>query len=265
MHVKYMLAVLILLPAILWVPIPSYKPIVVFAGSAVKPALEEAAYTFEQQHDVQVELHFGGSGGMLSRMKLSNKGDIYIAGSPDFMEKAIEDGVVENHTTIITYLIPAIIVRKDSNITSLSELASEDVRVGIADPYSVAIGRYAAEILNQSGFDINITSKFESASKTTSALMLGSVDAIINWRVTAGWNHKLKAIPLRREEIPRISYVSASIAEKSRNKEMAEEFLMFLTSQEGRAIFEKHGYITDKHRALTLSNTSALIGGTPVW
>jgi len=72
----------------------SEKSITVFAGSASKPALEEAAATFEQQTGIKVYLNFGGSGTMLSQLKIAGEGDLYIPGSPDYMQKAENEGII---------------------------------------------------------------------------------------------------------------------------------------------------------------------------
>ena len=98
------------------------KTIMAFCGSASKPAMEEAAKTFEEKTGIKVELTFGGSGTMLSQMKLSKQGDLYIPGSPDYMAKAKRDGVVYPDTVKnIAYLVPAIDVQEGNpkNIQSL--------------------------------------------------------------------------------------------------------------------------------------------------
>ena len=59
-----------------------------FVGTASKPPTEAAAAAFEQRTGAKLELHFGGSGKMLSDMKLAERGDVYFPGSSDYMEKA---------------------------------------------------------------------------------------------------------------------------------------------------------------------------------
>ena len=67
------------------------KTIVAFCGAASKPAIEEAAELFEEQTGIRVEIQFSSSGRMLSQMKISHHGDLYIPGSPDYIEKAKKD------------------------------------------------------------------------------------------------------------------------------------------------------------------------------
>ena len=88
------------------------RTITAFCGSASKPAMEEAASQFEQETGIRVDLHFSGSGTMLSQMKMARRGDLYIPGSPDYMSKAIREGVVDPESVaIIAYLVIAIDVQ----------------------------------------------------------------------------------------------------------------------------------------------------------
>lgn len=72
-------------------------------------------------------------------------------------------------------------------------------------------------------------------------------------------------MPIKPEYTPRVSVVTAAIGANSRNRESARAFIDFLTSRQGAAIFEKHGYIIHRARALEASNKSAVVGGEPVF
>ena len=226
--------------------------ITVFVGSASKPAIEEAARTFELNTGIKVYLNFSGSGTMLSQMKLSNSGDLYIPGSPDYMVVAERDGIVDaDSVRIISYLIPAILVQKENpkNIKTLADLARPGIKIGIANPESVSIGSYAYEILeyNNQLHDVggNIITYGESFSKITSLLALKSVDAIIGWAVFSKWNQDtIDAVLLSPEQIPRISYITGAVSTFTADRANAQEFLDFLISSQGKDIFSKWGYIT---------------------
>jgi len=130
------------------------EQLLIFAGSASMPALEEINHNFEAEHRVKVKISFGGSGNVLSQIKLGKKGDIYIPGSSDFMEKAKEERLVLPETEEkIAYLIPSICVVPDNpkSINSLESLVEKDVRLGIANPETVCVGLYAVEIIEKSG------------------------------------------------------------------------------------------------------------------
>ena len=56
----------------------SSKRILIFAGAASKPATEEAIKIFQEKTGFAVDVIFGGSGFVLSQMKLTKKGDLYF-------------------------------------------------------------------------------------------------------------------------------------------------------------------------------------------
>lgn len=244
------------------------QTITAFVGSASKPAMEEAARAFEGQTGIRVYLTFGGSGTMLSQMKLSRSGDLYIPGSPDYMLKAEREGIVESASVeIIAYLIPAILVQHGNprDIQGLPDLAKPGTKVGISNPKTVSAGLYALEILSFNDLleDVgrNIVTYAESYSKTASLIALGSVDAIIGWRIFSEWHpDTIDVVYLEPEQITRLAYIPAAISTFSEDRENAKRFLDFLISPEGQEIFSDSGYITTENEARKFA-PDAEIGG----
>ena len=243
------------------------RTVMVFAGSASQPPLEEAALSFKRKHGIQVSLHLGGSGAMLSQIRLTGLGDLYIPGSPDYMVKARELDLIDGEETRLAYLVPAILVAKGNpqQIMTLNDLTRPDVRVGIADPGSVCVGLYAVEILHANGLEErvrpNLRGQVESCAKTAAMLPLGTVDAVLGWREFASWNPQaIEAILLDPEEIPRLAYIPAARLRQAKNPENAKAFVAYLKSAEGQAIFRKWGYFTEAEDARKLA-PAARIGG----
>lgn len=243
------------------------RTITVFCGSASKPAIEEAAQAFEALTGIRVYLNFSGSGTMLSQMKVSRSGDLYIPGSPDYMLMAERNGVVETEAVkIISYLIPAILVQHGNpeNIQSLSDLARPGIEVGIGNPEVVCVGLYAYEILEHNNLltevEANIVTHAESCSKTASLVALKSVDAILGWRVFSRWHDTIDVVYLKPEQVPRIAYIPGAISTFTEDRESAQEFLNFLVSTQGQEIFSRWGYIATESEAKKFA-PDAEIGG----
>jgi len=239
-----------------------------FVGSATKPATEEVARLFEDKYGVSVELHFGGSGAMLSQMKLTGRGDIYFPGSSDFMEEAKRRGLVLAETEQrVVYLVPAINVQKGNpkNIRSLEDLARPGLKVAIADPNTVCVGLYAAEVLENAGLTQairpNIVTYAESCEKTAQLIALKSVDAVIGWRVFQYWAPKdIETVYLRPDQIPRIGYVPIAISNSSKQPALAQQFIDFVTSDEGKAVYAKWHYLVTEEEARQFA-PQAKVGG----
>lgn len=239
------------------------QSLLIFAGAASRPPAEEIADLFEKRTGAKVNLNFGGSGKMLSEMELARQGDIYFPGSSDWMEKADEHKIVFPKTERrIVYLVSSINVQKGNpkKIKSLKDLLRPDVRVAIATPETVCVGAYAVEILqkNFSADEIkqfrenNLVNYPESCEKTANAISLQAVDAVIGWRVFEEWDPKrIETVKLEPDELARIGYVPIAVAKFSKNRQLSQAFVDFLTSPRGISIFKKHGYFVTGKEAQT--------------
>ncbi len=254
-------------------PAESSPPrLLIFAGAASKPATEEVIDSYKKKFGISVDVIFGGSGFVLSQMKLAKKGDLYFPGSSDFMEKAKKEGLVFPETEkIVVYLIPAINVQKGNpkGIHSLKDLTHRGVRVAIANPEQVCVGTYAIEIIEKNltifekkAFKTNLVNYTESCEKTATIVSLKAVDAVLGWRVFQYWDpERIETIYLKPNEISRIGYIPIAVSKFTRDKDLAQQFLDFLLSSQGKNIFQKHHYLMDLDEAHRFVNPNTPVGG----
>ncbi len=246
--------------------------LMVFAGAASKPPTEEAAKAFEKKTGIKVDIVFGGSGYVLSQMILGKKGDIYFPGSSDYMERAKKKGVVYPETEkYVVYLVPAINVQKGNpkNIRSLKDLIKPGIKIAIANPEGVCVGAYAVEIIEKNltaeekaQFRKNLINYTESCEKTATAISLKMVDAVIGWRVFHYWDpEKIETIPFKKSEISRIGYIPIAISKFTQNRELAQKFIDFLLSEEGKAIYRKYNYFMTSDEATKWIGEEKPVGG----
>ena len=251
---------------------PAPKRTLIFAGAASKPATEEVVHSFQKMFGIPVDVVFGGSGFVLSQMKLAKKGDLYFPGSSDFMEMAKKAGLVfPESEKIVTYLIPAINVQKGNpkGIGSLKDLTRDGIRVAIANPEMVCVGTYAVEIVEKNlspfekeKFKKNLVNYTESCEKTANAIALKAVDAVLGWRVFQYWDPgRIETIYLKPQEIPRIGYIPIAISTFTQDKISAQRFIDFLLSPEGKAIFRKYHYLMNTQEARQFTRPDTPVGG----
>jgi len=253
------------------------RSIELFVGSASRLPVEEAARLFERETGVGVVSRFGGSGRMLSEMKLAGRGDVYLPGSSDYMELAKESGlVVAESERIVAYLVPALVVAKGNplGILRLEDLARPGLRVAIARPDAVCVGLYAAEILERAGISgqvrPNIVTHAESCEKLAQVVALGLADAAIGWSVMQYWDdERLEAVALAPAQVSRIGYIPVAVSVFSRKPALARRFIAFLTSPAGRSIFSKWHYMVAEEEARRFAGAQAPVGGRwelpPAW
>jgi molybdate transport system substrate-binding protein len=250
----------------------SPKGLLIFAGAASKPATEEVVKIFQEKTGIPVDLIFGGSGFVLSQMKLARKGDLYFPGSSDFMEIAKKDGLVFPETEkIIVYLIPAINVQKGNpkGIHSLKDLTKDGIRVAIANPEFVCVGTYAVEIIEKNlnpmekeKFKKNLVNYTESCEKTANVISLKAVDAVLGWRVFQYWDpERIETIYLKPDEIPRVGYISIAISKFTQDRIFSQKFIDFILSPQGKTIFRRHHYLMDLEEARRFTRPDTPVGG----
>jgi len=235
----------------------SGRKLELFVGAASKPATEDAVAAFERETGAALEVQFGGSGKMLSQMKLAERGDIYFPGSSDYMELAKNQGLVDGATEQrVVYLVPAINVQRGNpkSIKSLDDLGKPGMRVGIARPDTVCVGLYAVELLEVTKtaekIKPNIVTHADSCEKAAQLVSLHSVDAVIGWEVFEHWDSDhIETIYLPREQVTRIGYIPAAVGAKAREPDLAKAFIAFVMSPEGQAIYKKWGYLTSADEA----------------
>ncbi len=274
---KSVMKLLLLSSCLLGVLNPAWaaeERILFMAGAAAQPVVEPLVRAFEAKTGIKVDLNTGGSGMLLSQIKLSGKGDVYFPGSIDFIDQAVKDGVIEESTvTPIVYLVPSINVQKGNphGIKTLKDLCRPGLRVAIAQPETVCLGVFAVELAERfftpeekKAFRANIVTYTESCEKTATALLLKSVDAIIGWSVLEHWNPELiETVKLAPEEIIRISFLAVAITKRSQHPEAAKTFVEFMKSPEGLEFFKQFHYFTTPEEALAYVGADKPVGGTP--
>lgn len=248
------------------------EPLLAYVGAASKPPTEEVAKLYEEKTGTKVDLIFGGSGYVLSQMKLARKGDLYFPGSSDYMEKAKRDGdVLPDTEKVIVYLVSAINVQKGNphQIRTLKDLTRPGLMVAIANPEGVCVGAYAVEILENefspdemAAFRKNLVNYSESCEKTATAISLKMADAVIGWSVFEHWDpERIETVRLNKDQIPRIGYIPIAISTFTKNREAAQSFIDFLTGPEGQSVFAKYQYFATADEASSYIGEKKPVGG----
>lgn len=246
--------------------------LLVYVGAASKPPTEEAASLFEKKTGIKVDLNIGGSGMILSQMKLTKRGDVYFPGSSDYMEIAKREGLVYPETEVkVVYLVPAINVQRGNpkNIKQLKDLARPGLRVAIANPENVCVGVYGVEVIEKvftqeekAAFRKNIVNYAESCEKTANIISLKAADAVLGWSVFEHWDLKrIETVPLKSYEISRIGYIPAAVSKFTKDRELAQRFIDFLVSPEGKAVYRKYNYFMTPDEAYAWLGAKKPVGG----
>ena len=225
--------------------------LLLYCGAGIRPPVAEMAEEFGKRHGVKVECDYAGSNILLSRIKLSRRGDLYMPGDIHYVEQAEEEGLVHSKRTAC-YFIPVILVRKGNprGIRGLADLARPEVKLGLGDPKACAIGRKSFRIFRKNGVpqeQVKRNVVFNSLTVNELGLHIkaGKVDAVIVWDATAAYYADVAEVVLIPPEENVISTVPVAVLSFSMHKDLAEKFARFVCSEEGKRIFRKHNYTTE--------------------
>jgi len=223
------------------------ESLLVYCGAGMRAPMAELGSQFEQEYGVKVVCNYAGSGHLLNQMELAQQGDVYQPGAMYYSTIARDKGFIDYEKSV-AYHIPVIVVPKGNpaNITGPDDLTNPGVRVALGDPGACAIGRLADKILEKNGIKDAVLNNTVVYGTTVNALILyvsgGDVDAAITWGETvlfAPNETVIVEIPVEENIIQTIPIGTLTFSE---NKESAEEFIDFVTSDYGKAVYAKYGF-----------------------
>ena len=221
--------------------------IMVYCGAGMKKPMDEIGELFQQQYGTEVQYNYAGSDTLLSQMELTRKGDVYIPGATMYIDKAREKGLID-YEQRVAYHVPVIAVPEGNpaNITCLDGLTKPGVKVILGDAKVAACGKMAKKILEKKGiFDAvepNVVAYRDTASKLVVDMCMGTAEVTINWQASfVGTEDKTDLIEIPREQNI-IKIIPIGTTTFSERQKVAKEFVDFCASDQGKAIFNKHGF-----------------------
>ncbi len=228
-------------------PAASQGSILVYAGAGLKAPLDEIGTLFTEKTGIAVQYNYGGAGTLVSQMNLTKKGDVFMPGSTVEFKTAKSQGLV-NQSTLVAYHVPVIAVQKGNpkNITTLADFARPGLKVALGDANATAIGKAGAKMfaaLNISAaVEKNVVSRTPTINELTVIMQTGQADAaVLTLDQYDAKTMDMITIPLS-QNVVLITPIGATTF--SKNTDAANQFVSFVASDEGKAIFAKHGFPT---------------------
>lgn len=221
-----------------------------YCGAGIRPPVAEAIEAFEKQTGVSVRCDYAGSGTLLSNIRAARRGDLYLPGESEYVDRAQELGLVASRRDVC-YWVPVILVAKGNPkaIQSLADLAKPGIRLGLGNPEACAIGQVSGKLFEKNqvppdAIKANTKVQTLTVNELGMQVKLGQLDAAIVWDAIAAYyadSADAVAIP-RAQNI--VSRVAICVLNASANRQAAERFVDFLASDAGKAIFARHHHTT---------------------
>ena len=226
------------------------KELLLYCAAGIRPAVAQTVETFAREQGVKIVTNYAGSETLLSTIRLARQGDLYMPGDKFYVEQARQEGMILSQRSVC-YWVPTILVQKGNpkNITGLEDLLQRGLKLGLGDANACAIGRTTKQLLAKNNIawdDIEKNLKFQSLTVNELGMQIQakSLDAVIVWDAMARYYSEYgDQVPIAREKNV-VSTVDVGVLKFTERRKLAEKFVDFLVSEQGRDIFEKHNYRT---------------------
>jgi len=223
------------------------NPLVLYCAGGVAPPLIEVAAHFELSHGIAVKVVAGKAEELIREAKSKKDADILVVGAEHVMDVAEYDKlIITSSRRTIGYRRSVLLVQHGNpkGIAELADLTKEGVTISIS--ISGCLMGVWDDITAQAGITDavrgNITMLADGCGHLIRTINLKEVDVAFGWNVFAVMNPAtIQAVELPRELQIRRS-TTAGMFTFATKKTEAEEFLMFLRTEEARAVYRRYGW-----------------------
>lgn len=223
------------------------KPtLTVYCAAGLKKPVEAIAKQFQAEQGVEVQLQFGGTGTLLSQIRVAKQGDIFIAADDGSLNDAKKFDVIREVFPLVhQHPVIAVAAGNPKKILALDDLLRADVRVALANPEAASISKVAKVVLGDKWEPLTKRAAVMKPTVTeiSADLSLGAVDAAIVWNSTVPQFKGIEAVEVAELKAKREN-ASAAILNASTQPTLALKFARYLTAPEkGAKLFEQQGFI----------------------
>jgi molybdate transport system substrate-binding protein len=230
------------------VAVPAAGGLLLLCGAGLRAPIEEIVGAYRAEGRGEVAVDYAGSEKLLSRLKLSRRGDLFLPGESLYIDQAAKAGLVRSRRDICRW-VPVILVAKGNpkGIRSLQDLARPGLKLGLGNPEACAIGRQTVEILRKNGLDPDAVYRqaiFQSLTVNELGLhvKLGTLDATLVWDAIASFYAEHAEAVTLPEAQNITTTVPVAVLATSPLPDAAAAFAAYLESDRAKEIFRKHHY-----------------------
>jgi molybdate transport system substrate-binding protein len=217
------------------------RELTILAAASLTDVFEELATDFESDHDgAEVTFSFGPSSGLADQAADGAPGDALATADEASMQVVEDAGVAGEVEAFATNVV--VIVTPPGNPAGVQSLADLEEATWVRCADDVPCGRVALAVLDANGIAAEPVSLEEDARATLDKVASGEADAGLVYAtdaVAAGDSVETIQVPGAEEQ--RTTYVAATL-EQAGDADLAQAWVDFLTSEQGRAALTEAGF-----------------------
>ncbi|MHB9132735.1 MAG: molybdate ABC transporter substrate-binding protein [Armatimonadota bacterium] len=224
------------------------RPLLLYCAAALKPAVERVAAEYTRTYGIPIRVQYGASGMLLSNIKVSQQGDLFLPADESFLVLGEQDRLIGRQLPLVR-MTPVMVVARGNplNIMSLEDvMRRSELKIACANPEAASIGKVVREALQRrqlwAPLERRITVMLPTVTDVANAVKLGTVDAGIVWDAVAKQYPDETAVP-----VPVLAQatqrVSIAVVTTSTQPDAAWRFARYLGARDkGLRVFNELGY-----------------------
>lgn len=234
-------------------PAESESPVelTVSAAASLTEAMNQIVIEYASvAPNVTVTVNYGSSGALQSQIENGAPADIFFSAATKQMDALNDQGLMASDT-IINLLKNEIVlvVPPDSalSIGSFLDAATDTIKsIAIGDIASVPVGQYAQETFTSMNIWDEISAKAIYGSDVKQVLSwvnAGDVDCGVVYSTDAAVDGTVKVVASAPADTHKAIVYPVGIVKASTNQTTAADFISYLQSEAGLAVFKQYGFL----------------------
>jgi molybdate transport system substrate-binding protein len=226
-------------------PAPAPR-LLVFGAASLTESLQEIGRDFEAKTGQRVDFSFGASSDLERQVEAGAPADLFFSADTAKMDALEKKGLVrkgDRREFLSNALVVVVPKASIAAIASARDLVALP-KIALADPAAVPVGIYAKKWLTAEGVWDALAPKIVPTLDVRAALAAvagGDIPAGIVYRTDAATSKDIR-VAFTVTNGPAITYSIAPLT-GSKHLPAADAFVAFVNSREGRAVFERRGFI----------------------
>ena len=227
-------------------PLPgrAASSLTVYCAAGMKKPVEAIAAQYERETGTRIEIQYGGTGTLLSQLRIAKNGDLFIAADDGSLADARKLDVIREVLPLaLQHPVIAVARGNPKGIASLADLEKPDVRLALPNPEAASIGKVSKRLLG-ARWDV-LAGKAAVMKPTVTEIAadvkLGASDAALVW------DSVIAQFGLEAIQVPGLSNhaekASVAVLAFSTSPENAFKFARYLAAPDkGGVIFTQLGF-----------------------
>ncbi len=230
--------------------------ILIYCENAMVPVLTELKGVFEEKYNCKITLRNDCSQNLVSLIKYSHKGDLYIPGSIHGFDQFGENKSIFLVDSVFIGYNSLVILSAKGNPSNYSglvkSLKNDKHALIIANPATSSLGAETKKMLLENKIYKDVVGNV-IALTTDSRGLIKSIEnneaqLIIDWQSDLFYNNNSAHVDVfkMKEDIFLPTEIYGGILSTSENKKLAKEFLDYVSGESGLLVLKKYGFLKRK-------------------